>query len=57
MHYETIQHLKDADFKRLSGVQRTTFDLMLKVVENGLGTFGRPPALSRPIAADLDLLA
>jgi hypothetical protein len=28
MHYETIQHLKDADFKRLTGVQRTTFDLM-----------------------------
>ena len=47
MHYETIQQLKDTDFKRLTGVQRTTFDLMLKVVENSLGTFGRPPALSR----------
>jgi hypothetical protein len=47
MHYETIQHLKGADFKRLTGVQRTTFDLMLKVVEKSLGTFGRPPALSR----------
>jgi len=47
MHYETIQHLKDTDFKRLTGVQRTTFDLMLKVVEKSLGTFGRPPALSR----------
>ena len=47
MRYETIQQLKDADFKRLTGVQRTTFDLMLKVVENGLRDFGRPTKLSR----------
>jgi len=47
MNYETIKHLKDTDFKRLTGVQRTTFDLMRKVVEKGLGTFGRPPKLSR----------
>ena len=47
MRYETIEPLKDADFKRLTGVQRETFAEMLKVVEKGLSTFGRPPKLSR----------
>src|SRR5258705_12748213 len=47
MKYETIQHLKDTDFKRLTGVQRETFEEMLKVVEKGLRNFGRPPKLSR----------
>jgi hypothetical protein len=47
MRYETIEHLKDADFKRLTGVQRETFAEMLKVVEKGLRDFGRPPKLSR----------
>ena len=47
MRYETIQHLKDTDFKRLTGVQRETFEAMLKVVEQGLRDFGRPPKLSR----------
>src|SRR5918995_1826071 len=47
MRYETIEPLKDADFKRLTGVQRETFAEMLKVVEKGLGNFGRPPKLSR----------
>jgi len=47
MRYETIQHLKDTDFKRLTGVQRETFELMLKVVERGLRDFGRPPKLTR----------
>ena len=47
MRYETIEHLKDADFKRLMGVQRETFDKMLKVVEKGLRNFGRPTKLSR----------
>ena len=47
MRYETIQNLKGTDFKRLTGVQRETFAEMLNVVENGLGTFGRPPKLSR----------
>ena len=42
-----IQHLKDPDFKRLTGVQRETFEEMLKVIEKGLGNFGRPPKLSR----------
>lgn len=47
MRYETIKQLKDPEFKRLTGVQRETFEEMLKVVEKGLGTFGRPPKLSR----------
>ena len=47
MRYETIEHLKDTDFKRLTGVQRETFDQMLKVVEKSLRTFGRPTKLGR----------
>lgn len=47
MRYETIQHLKDTDFKRLTGVQRETFEMMLQVVEKGLRDFGRPTKLSR----------
>jgi hypothetical protein len=47
MRYETIQHLKDPDFKRLTGVQRETFEKMLKVVEKGLRDFGRPTKLGR----------
>jgi len=47
MRYEAIEHLKDTDFKRLTGVQRETFEAMLKVVEKGLRDFGRPPKLSR----------
>jgi len=47
MRYETIEHLNDRDFKRLTGVQRESFEEMLAVVEKGLGSFGRPPKLSR----------
>src|SRR5215207_2825243 len=47
MRYETIEHLKDTDFKRLTGVQRETVEEMLKVVEKGLRDFGRPPKLRR----------
>ena len=47
MRYETIEYLKDSDFKRLTGVQRETFDQMLKVVEKGLRNFGRPSKLRR----------
>jgi hypothetical protein len=47
MKYETIKQLKDSDFKRLTGVQRKTFDLMLKVVEKDLRDFGRPAKLNR----------
>ncbi len=47
MRYETIQHLKDTDFKRLTGVERETFQKMLEVVQKGLRDFGRPAKLSR----------
>jgi len=47
MNYETIKQLKDSSFKWLTGVQRKTFDLMLKVIEKGLRDFGRPTKLSR----------
>src|SRR5580765_989811 len=47
MNYETIKRLKDRDFRRLTGVQRETFELMLKVLEKGLRDFGRPTKLSR----------
>ena len=47
MRYETVQKLKDEDFKRLIGVQCSTFGKMLGVVEKGLRDFGRPPKLSR----------
>ena len=47
MRYETVQKLKDEDFKRSTGVQRSTFEKMLEVVEAGLRDFGRPPKLSR----------
>ena len=35
------------DFKRLTGVQRGTFERMLEVVGKGLRNFGRPTKLSR----------
>jgi len=47
MNYETVKQLKDTDFKRLTGVQRATFDLMLKVIEKGWRDFGRPTKLNR----------
>jgi len=47
MRYETIKDLKDTDFKRLTGVQRETFEKMLKVVQKGFRDFGRPPKLNR----------
>ena len=47
MRYETVQKLNDEEFKRCTGVQRSTFEQMLAVVETGLRTFGRPTTLSR----------
>lgn len=47
MRYETVQALKEEDFKRSTGVQRATFEKMLEVVKAGLRNFGRPAALSR----------
>ena len=47
MRYETIQTLKDEDFKRSTGVSRAMFEKMLTVVKKGLRDFGRTPKLSR----------
>jgi hypothetical protein len=47
MKYETVQSLKDEEFKRSTGVQRKTFEQMLQVVEAGLRDFGRPTKLCR----------
>lgn len=46
MRYETVQTLTDEDFKRSTGVQRSTFAVMLAVVK-ALRVFGRPTKLSR----------
>lgn len=47
MRYETVAVLSDEDFKRYTGVQRSTLEKMLKVVEEGLRDFGRPSKLRR----------
>ena len=47
MKYETVQSLKDEEFKRSTGVQRKTFEQMLQVVEIGLRDFGRPTKMCR----------
>jgi hypothetical protein len=47
MRYETVQQLDDEEFKRCTGVQRSTFAQMLVIVEAGMRNFGRPTTLSR----------
>ncbi len=47
MRHETIQTLKDEDFKRSTGVGREMFEKMLTVVKAGLRDFGRTPKLIR----------
>ena len=47
MKYEAIEHLKERDFKRLTGVQRKTFEQMLAMIMKGLRDFGRRTKLSR----------
>jgi hypothetical protein len=49
MRYETVQHLSEEDFKRSTGVKRSSFDIMRQIVEQELGNFGRPPKLSRAV--------
>ena len=46
MRYETVQILKDEEFKRSTGVRRKTFEQVLQVVETGLRDFGRSTKLS-----------
>ena len=47
MHYETIKTSNAPDFKRLTGVQRATFELMASSLRQTLHDFGRPCKLSR----------
>ncbi len=47
MRYETVEKLKDEEFKRSTGVSRAVFAKMLAVVEKELRDFGRTPNLSR----------
>ena len=47
MRYETVEKLKDEEFKRSTGVSRAVFAKMLAVVEKELRDFGRTPSLSR----------
>jgi len=60
MRNETVEKLKDGEFKRSTGIHHSTFEKMLEVVEAGLRDFGRPPKLSQAdqiIVADFDVLA
>ena len=43
----SIKEWKDADFKRLTGVRKKTFEKMLETIIKELPNFGRPPTLSR----------
>ena len=47
MRYETVGLLSNPEFKRCTGVQRSTFEKMLEVVQAGMRNFGRPARLSR----------
>lgn len=47
MRYETIQTLKDDEFKRSTGVSLAMFEKMVTVVKAGLRDFGRTPKLTR----------
>jgi len=47
MRYETVQTLKDEDFKRSTGVSRAMFEKILAIVKAGLRDFGRTPKLIR----------
>jgi len=47
MRYERVEKLSDEAFKRATGVERSTFEKMAAVVEQGLRNFGRPPKSSR----------
>ncbi len=42
MHYENIKNSKAPDFKRLTGVQRETFELMASTLRQTLPSLGRP---------------
>ena len=47
MRYEKIKNYNKVKFKRLTGVQKETYEKMLKVLHTEIREFGRPAALSR----------
>ena len=59
MKYETVDILSEEDFKRSTGVQRSTFAKMLEVVEQGLRNFAQTAKIApgRSAPTDLDVLA
>jgi len=46
MREKDITHLRDSDYKRLTGVRRETFEKMRTEIEAQAPKFGRPPKLS-----------
>ena len=50
MRYETVNKLKDGEFKRLTGVSRAVFEKMLAVVQREMRDFGRPPKRNERIS-------
>ncbi len=47
MRHEKIKNYGNAKFKRLTGVKKETYTMMVNVLESELREFGRPPKLSR----------
>lgn len=50
MNYQQIQELSSQDFKRFTGIQKSTFEMMLKALEKNdvsNSNAGRPPKLNR----------
>lgn len=45
MFHRNIQNHAPEKFKRLTGVSKPTFDLMIDSLRNGVRVFGRPPKL------------
>ena len=46
MRYSEVCHYKDDQFRRLTGVKRPVFELMVEVVSGCQRSFGRPRKLS-----------
>lgn len=51
MKFENLKHRSDKEFRRITGVKRTTFSKMLEIIQEASaakakGPCGRPPKLS-----------
>lgn len=47
MRYEKVKGLSEEEFKRATGVEPRTFEIMIEVAEKGLRKFGRPTTLNQ----------